>query len=51
MEPTELIAWRIEPALWGALLAMGWLAAYVALDMAQAAVRFIWRLSACRAPP
>jgi diguanylate cyclase len=35
MEPTEFIAWRIEPALWGALLAMGWLAAYVALDMAR----------------
>jgi len=35
MEPTDLIAWRIEPALWGALLAMGWLAAYVALDMGR----------------
>jgi diguanylate cyclase (GGDEF)-like protein len=35
MEPTHFIAWRIEPALWGALLAMGWLAAYVALDMGR----------------
>jgi diguanylate cyclase len=35
MEPTEFVAWRIEPALWGALLAMGWLAAYVALDMGR----------------
>jgi diguanylate cyclase len=35
MEPTELSAWRIEPAMWGALLAMGWLAAYVALDMGR----------------
>ena len=35
MEPTEFVAWRIEPALWGGLLAMGWLAAYVALDMGR----------------
>jgi diguanylate cyclase len=35
MEPNEFIAWRLEPALWGAVLAMAWLAAFVALDMAR----------------
>jgi diguanylate cyclase len=37
---TELIAWRFHPGLWPAVAAMGWLAAFVALDLAR-------RIAAC----
>jgi diguanylate cyclase (GGDEF)-like protein len=32
---TELIAWRFHAALWPAVVGMGWLAAFVALDLAR----------------